>query len=120
MATVNVTAKDPSLDRSVTVAYNFGENLDEAVAMFGAEAVFNAFVADAKVGLQALIRSKIRGTKDKDGNITKSYNDEEIQAAANEWKPAAGARQAADPMAKLKALLEKLTPEQRAAVLAGE
>jgi len=113
MATINVTAKDPSTEREVTVAYNFGDNIADAIAKFGEDVVFAAFVADAKVGLQAAIRTKLRAKKEDES----SYTDAEVIEAASTWVPGAKTRTAADPMAKLQALLGKLTPEQKAALL---
>jgi len=117
MALTIVTAKDPQLDRSVSVEYNFGSTLEEAIAMFGPEAILNGFVADAKVGLQAHIRAKIRGTKEKDSDVLKQYTDEEIKTSASEWKPGTKTREAADPVAKLRALLDKLPESERAAII---
>lgn len=101
--------------RSVTVGYDFGSSLADAVEMFGEEAVFNGFKADAKVGLQSFVRARLNATED-DSEALK-YTDEDIIAAAGEWKPGTKSRQSSDPLAKLKALLEKLPAEARAAFL---
>lgn len=42
------------------VTYDFGDNLDAAVAKFGAEVVYNGFVADATIGVQAIIRRELK------------------------------------------------------------
>lgn len=110
MATVS--CKNPSVERSISVEYNFGENLAEAVEKFGEDAVFNGFMADGKVGLQAFVRARL-------GKTDEEYmTDEQILAEAEAWKPGQR-KQAADPMAKLQALLSKLSPDQRAALLEG-
>jgi len=111
MATVS--CKDPQSNRELTVDYDFGSTLEEAVEKFGAEVVFSSFVADAKVGLQAFIRTRLRKTEDD------YMDDQAIAAEAAEWAPGANKRSAADPMAKLQALLAKLSPEQKAALLEG-
>lgn len=110
MATVS--CKNPSVERSISVDYDFGASLSEAVEKFGEEAVYSGFVADGKVGLQAFVRARL-------GKTDEEYmTDEQILAEAEAWKPGQR-KQAADPMAKLQALLGKLSPEQRAALLEG-
>jgi len=74
-----VTAKLSGNDREVTVNYDFGEDLDAAVELFGADVVHKAFAAQATVSLQSMIRSGIKGEK----------SDQEIQKNADEWKPGA-------------------------------
>lgn len=107
-----VSCNNYSVERSISIDYNFGDNLDDAIELFGKEAVYSGFVADAKVGLQAFIRARL-------GRVGEDYmTDEQIQAEAKTWKPGQR-KQAADPMAKLQALLAKLSPEQRAAILEG-
>lgn len=109
---MQVSCKNPSVSREITVEYDFGASLAEAVEKFGEDIVFSGFVADAKVGLQAIVRARL-------GKIDDEYmSDEEILAEAAQWKPGVR-KQAADPMAKLQALLSKLSPEQRAAILEG-
>lgn len=110
MATVS--CKNPSVERSISIDYNFGANLAESIELFGEEAIFNGFVADGKVGLQAFVRARLGKTEEE------YMTDEQIIAEAEAWKPGQR-KQAADPMAKLQALLAKLTPEQRAAILEG-
>lgn len=108
MATVS--CKNPSVERSISIDFDFGETLAEAVEMFGEEAVYNGFVADAKVGLQAYVRARLGKTEEE------YMTDEQIIEEAATYKPGQR-KQAADPMAKLQALLGKLSPEQRAALL---
>jgi len=110
MATVS--CKNPSVEREISVDYSFGATLEEATELFGAEVVFSGFVADAKVGLQAFVRARLGKTEEE------YMTDEQIVAEAEAWKPGQR-KQAADPMAKLQALLGKLSPEQRAALLEG-
>jgi hypothetical protein len=68
--------------RVVAVDYEFGENLDDAVARFGSEVVFTKFRAAAIIDLQALVRRHIKLPEDK------AMTDEQIQAKVNGWKPA--------------------------------
>lgn len=117
--TENITTKDgkdSDSSRSITVSFDFGESLQDAVEKFGEEAVFSGFKADARVGLQAKVRGMLKATEE-DSEALK-YTDEEIVAAIAEYKPGTKNRQSADPLAKLQAMLAKFTPEQRAALLA--
>lgn len=118
MSLENITTKDGKTNedsRSITVAFDFGDNLQDAIAKFGEEAVFNGFKADGRVGLQAKVRGMLKATMEDSEEL--KYNDEDIVAAVAEWKPGTKSRQAADPMAKLQALLDKLSPEARASLL---
>lgn len=115
MATI-VTRNGKSSDftRELTVEYELGSNLEEAIELFGADAVYNGFVADARVAIQAIVRAGMK--PDKDG---KTLTDEEIRAKVAEYKVGSNNRVKVDPMEKVKALLGKMTPEQRAALLAA-
>lgn len=118
MAIENITTKDGKETegaRAVTVAFDFGDNLEQAVEKFGAEAVFNSFKADARVGLQAKVRALLKATMEDSEEL--KYTDEEIVEKAAEYVPGAKTRTSSDPLAKLQALLGKLTPEQKAALL---
>ena len=109
---MQVSCKNPSVNREITIEFNFGATLAESIEMFGEDVVFSSFVADSKVGLQAYVRARLGKSDDE------YMSDEEILAEAAQWKPGMR-KQAADPMAKLQALLGKLSPEQRAAILQG-
>ena len=118
MSIENITTKDGKETegaRSVTVAFDFGDNLEQAVEKFGAEAVFNSFKADARVGLQAKVRALLKATMEDSEEL--KYTDEEIVEKAAEYIPGSKTRASSDPLAKLQALLGKLTPEQKAALL---
>lgn len=101
--------------RTITVGFDFGDNLQDAIAKFGEEAVFNSFKADARVGLQARVRALMKATVEDSEEL--KYTDEEIVAKVAEYVPGTKTRQSSDPLAKLTALLGKLTPEQKAALL---
>lgn len=117
MATEIITTKDgkDAESRKVSVEFDFGNDLEDAVSKFGAEAVFAGFKADATVGLQAFVRSRMKATEEDSEEL--KYTDEEIVAAVAEWKPGVKTRKSADPLEKLKALLDKLPAEARAALL---
>jgi hypothetical protein len=115
--TITTKAGKDAESRTLAVSFDFGDTLEAAIEKFGSDAVFAGFKADAKVGLQALVRARLNATED-DSEAPK-FTDEEIVAAVAEFKPGTKNRQSADPLAKLLALLGKVTPEQRAALLAG-
>ena len=115
MSIETITTKEPGTDRTLTVDYNFGDTLADAVAAFGEDVVMSGFKADARVGLQAKIRGMLKATEE-DSEAPK-YDDDAVIAAIADWKPGIKTRTSADPMAKLLAMLEKLDPAQRAALL---
>jgi hypothetical protein len=91
-----------------TVSYDFGENLDEAVELFGAEVVYKRFRAAAVVDLQGVIRRNLQGENPK--------SEEEIQAAIDEWKPGVQ-RARKSKQEKALDLLEGMSDEERASFL---
>lgn len=93
---------------SVEVDFDFGGNLDEVVAKFGADTAFKATVAALKVQFQAWLRTQASGGKDSAA----------IQAEleANGWKPGER-RQGKSPQDKLRSLLDAMSAEERAAFI---
>ena len=59
------------------VTFDFGDDLDQAVALCGAESVYSNYKANATVALQGIIRAKL-----KSGMTT-----DQIQAIVDAWKP---------------------------------
>lgn len=82
--------------REVMISYDFGENLDEAVAKFGKESVFSNFVANVVVTIQSGMRALAEGKKDQPGKT-----DAEIQAVYDEWKPGIARPRVADAASML-------------------
>lgn len=72
-----ISAKLKDNDRTVTVSYEFGETLREAVQKFGEEVVFSRYLAAAVVDLQALLRRGIKVGK----------TDSEITSMVAAWRP---------------------------------
>lgn len=104
--------------RKITLTYNFGKDLDEAVQLHGAEVVYGMFVKSLKIAIQANVRRMMAATKE-DGTL--EYTDEAIKNwVENEYKP--GVRTARVPaeqkLEKMVASLLKLSPEKRAEILA--
>jgi hypothetical protein len=94
---------------SATVSYDFGDDLDGAVEFFGADVVFNKFVAASTVDLQALIRRCLTGENPK--------TDEEIAVAVAEWKPGVSTRKRKSAKEKATEALEALSEDERQALL---
>jgi hypothetical protein len=105
MAT-SVTATKNS--RSLTVEYEFGAYLQEAVKLFGEDVVFQNAVQSMKISLQALIR---RG-------FDQGLDDAEITARAQQWKPGVSAgRSAADPIQAVLSKWRTLPEDKKAELL---
>lgn len=64
--------------REVEVQYDFGDNLESAVAICGSEdVVFSNYVSAARINLQAIMRSK----------LTQNMSADAIQTFVSSWKP---------------------------------
>ena len=61
----------------VSVEYDFGDDLDAAVSLAGAEVVFSNYKANSKVALQSIIRAKHKA----------GSNADTIQDFVDTWKP---------------------------------
>ena len=115
MATFKVSENGQENARTLTIDYDFGASLEEAVEKFGADVVFSGFVADCKVSVQAAARAMMK--KNKEDNS--SYSDEEILARVAEFKPGVKSdRGNADPFAKIEKVVGKLTDAQKQEMLA--
>jgi hypothetical protein len=115
----NVSAKIQATGRELTVNYEFGNNMAEAVEMFGEDVVFARFRAAATVDLQGVMRRHMQDQKGKDDTVTSvEKTDEEITEIVATWKPGL-AKPKKSPADKLKDLLANMDPEARAALLAS-
>ena len=92
---------------SLTVTYDFGENLQDAIAKFGEDIIFTNAIQSMKISLQALIR---RG-------FDKGLDNDTIAAQAAAWKPGVAAQRTADPVATITAKWAALDAEARAELL---
>lgn len=102
-----VEAKLANQEETVAAEYDFGDNLAEAVELYGEEVVFSRYKSAAVIDLQSFMRGLIRQEK----------TPEDIATAVAEWKP--GVRKAAGKSKEEKAreLLGGLSAEERAAIL---
>jgi len=90
-------------DRVVSVNYDFGESLQDAVSKFGEDVVFTKFKQAARIDLQAVLRRGIEAGK----------TDEEIAQLAGQWKPGLVMRTSKDPIEVIKAKLAILSEEDK-------
>jgi hypothetical protein len=99
--------------------YDFGANLEEAVAKFDGDSplekvVYGLFLSAARQQLSEFVRSHLvpRG-KGKD--VKKAMTPAEIQEALKSWKPAVERRAQAN-VSKAEKILAALSPEERKAL----
>lgn len=114
MSMIEVTAQPADGSRSLSVNYDFGDNLDEAVQKFGADVVFTKFRASAIIDLQGRIRSGLKRTGEK------VMTDEQIVASLANWKPTIATLGAGSRKVTVEGLLEKaakMTDEDRRTLL---
>lgn len=111
MTQVTVSAKVGTEENapSASVSYDFGDNLDEATSLFGADVVYARFKAAAIVDLQALIRRHL------DSDTPKSAA--EIQELASAWKPGVQTKKRKTAGEKIQDLLGDMSEADRAALL---
>lgn len=83
MSTFTIEATAPKVNRSVEFEKDLGANLDEAVELFGAEAVFAAYAAQAVIRTQAVTRNALLVVNE-DGSP--KYSDEEVIARGQAYK----------------------------------
>ncbi len=88
----------------LTVEYSFGENLAEAVELFGEDIVHAHFTAHAVVSLQSRMRSAAKQGQD-------------VQEAISNWKPGQVTRRGKTPVEKALADFGKMDEAQQAAFI---
>lgn len=78
MSAIQVKASETKGEesRSTEISFDFGDNLAEAVALFGEEVVFSAYRSAAKIQAQGNMRRMMKA----------GHSDEEIQKQMSEWK----------------------------------
>lgn len=88
----------------VTIDYDFGDDLNQAVELCGEEVVFSQFVSAAKVSLQGIMRAKLKAGLGQDA----------IQSFCNEWKPGmVVAKTTVDPIQATMDAFATWSPEKR-------
>jgi len=95
--------------QSGSVEYDFGDDLDQAVALCGAEVVHSQYKSNAKVALQGIIRSKMKAGLDATA----------IQELADNWKPGMIMEKTqVDPATAIQNAFSTWTDEKKAEFLA--
>ena len=92
------------------VNYDFGDNLDAAIALCGEEVVHSQYKANSKVALQSIIRAKLRA----------GSTPEQLQTLADSWKPGMVVEKTTvDPEAAIRTAFQGWSDEKKAEFLAG-
>lgn len=92
------------------VEYDFGDDLDGAIDLCGAETVFSNYKANATVALQGLIRSKLKAGVPAD----------QIQEIVAAWRPGMVMEKTqVDPATAIKNAFNTWSPEKKAEFLAS-
>jgi hypothetical protein len=86
---IEVKATKQNTDREVAALIDLGENIEDAIAKFGAEVVFTNFQSQAKIRAQAIMRDM----------LTEGKTDEEIADFMATWKPGSTRERNIDPTA---------------------
>jgi len=89
-------------DVSVEIALKIGADLEEAMALVGAEKVFELYKEGAEKVGAAVVKRFMR----------KGYSEERINTEMVDWTPASAKVKIVDKVAKMTKLMEKLTPEE--------
>ncbi len=100
---IDVTAKKDG--KEATIQYDFGNDLDDAVAKFGKDVVFSNFVQSAKITLQSIVRRYL-------------VTDGDIQGLTTTWKPGMQMQRTSVP-ARVAIISEfkNMSPEEKKAFL---
>lgn len=104
---IEVSAKKTGFDTEVTIAFDFGKNIDEMIEKFGADVVFTNARANMKITLQGVMRRLIEGGKTQD----------EIAAACADWKPGVQMERTVDPLAVARKAMSQMSDEDKQAFI---
>lgn len=115
MSLVKATAKwndeqGEEQNRVIEVDYDFSDNVNAMIDDLGAEVVYRHAISSITVALQNQMRQWAQ----------QGLTDDEIKNAGgklDEWSPPSGKPRSANRLAKIEALMEKLTPEERELML---
>lgn len=102
-----ITTRAPKANRKITIDYNYGSSLAEAIELFGEELVFSIYEDAMRVKVQAPVR----------GMLSNGTADEEIQKAMASWHPGQTVRAKRDPKETVKALFAGMSPEEKKAFI---
>lgn len=104
---------------AVEVEVDIPASLAEKVTKFGEDVVNGAVEDSLVISVQALMRRMMVPKTNKEGKVTKTPSSrEEIQKAVDEWKPDVRSVIRQSAFERATSTLEKMTPEERKALLA--
>jgi hypothetical protein len=107
------TSSTKAGDRSITIEYPLADGegaLAANVAAFGEEVVLSAFLDQIVIKFQARVRGLLEKGSESKPNTT-YMTDEEIIAAALDWKPGVTTVRKGDPISKLLAKTDDMSAE---------
>lgn len=114
-----ITATRRDTEDSVTVTYELGEGLADAIELFGEDVVFNRFKSMAIIDVQAKCRSMMVDSTNKEGDvISKAKSQGEIQEVLDNWKLGLKKVSRKSPKEKVLDLLSGMSAEEKAAFIA--
>jgi hypothetical protein len=104
---IKATKKIGDVDKEAGITFDFGGNLDGAVALFGKEVIYANFVRSSVITAQAAMRRFLEDGK----------SAEEIVAKMSTWKPGVPMERVVDPIAATLARFQTMTPEAQMELL---
>ena len=110
MAEIQVTAKKKigDEDKEAVIAFDFGENIEDASAKFGADVVFTNFRASAKITAQAAMRRYLEA----------GLSADQVAEKMKAWKPGVALERAAvDPVKAILAKWGTMSKEEKTKLL---
>lgn len=108
MAELKITTRAPKKEKEMTVGYDFGDTLADAIAKFGEEVVFSNFKQSAVISLQGNVRRYME-----QGKLT----DEEIEKKVGEWKPQIAKVSTTDATEAILKKAAKMSEKERAELI---
>jgi hypothetical protein len=107
MGMVEIKAKKDAEGAEMSVLYDFGDNLDGAIAKFGADVVYDNYVRSAKITIQAAMRRWAAAGK----------TENEIADLVGAMKIGVAAERVVDPIGATLKKFATMTPEEQSALL---
>jgi len=109
MALTEITATKviEGVEKSGTFLFDFGADVNEAIAKFGAEVVFSNFKRSSIITAQAAIRRLLEAGKTQD----------EIEEAMKAWAPGVSLERTIDPVRALQNKFATMSPEEQQALI---
>lgn len=110
MSKIKVSTTSVKMSRELEVEFDFGDNLDEAVSLYGAEVVYSNYKKSAVIALQALVRRELDKKED-------AKSDAEITAKAIAWKPGVAKVSTVDAKETILKKVSKMSEADRKALI---